>query len=158
MCCRDGCSSGRFSHLQKGTLELCQRKHRVLGHLPDQGPSPPIAQFEQVASSRNGLGGSKLFGTLPQICASTQSCLGALRTIPSTPWLGFSSDMHCQLWDLMHLSSISSLVAKGLNTYCALRKYSAPLNFATFCHISGFKQRYKTVFFCEESTTSGTQS
>ena len=34
--------------------------------------------------------------------------------------------------------------------YSALRKYSAPLNFATFCHISGFKQRYKTVFFCEE--------
>ena len=29
------------------------------------------------------------FRTLPQICASTQSCLGALRTIPSTSCLGF---------------------------------------------------------------------
>jgi hypothetical protein len=44
------------------------------------------------------------------------------------------------------------------DNYSALRKYSAPLNFATFCHISGFKHRYKTVFFCEVSTTSGTQS
>jgi hypothetical protein len=26
--------------------------------------------------------------------------LGALRTIPSTPWFGFCSSMHCQLWDL----------------------------------------------------------
>ena len=25
--------------------------------------------------------------------------------------------------------------------YSALRKYSAPLNFATFCHISGFKHK-----------------
>ncbi|CDQ79013.1 unnamed protein product [Oncorhynchus mykiss] len=32
--------------------------------------------------------------------------------------------------------------------YSALRKYSAPLNFATFCHISGFKHKdIKTVFF-----------
>ena len=44
-------------------------------------------------------------------------------------------------------------------TYSALRKYSAPLNFATFCHISGFKHKdIKLYFFCEESTTSGTQS
>jgi hypothetical protein len=27
-----------------------------------------------------------------------QPCLGALRTIPSTSWLSFCSDMHCQLW------------------------------------------------------------
>jgi hypothetical protein len=38
---------------------------------------------------------------IPQICASTQSCLRALRTIPSTSWLGFCSDMHCHLWDLI---------------------------------------------------------
>ena len=51
--------------------------HRVLGHLHDKGPSPPIAQFGRVASSRKSLNGSKLlpfkilnaaemFGTLPQ--------------------------------------------------------------------------------------------
>ena len=94
-----------FSHLHRGTLELCQSDHWV--HLPD--PSPPIAQFGTVASSRKCLGGSKhlpfkndvshcfggpsllqnFFGTLPQICASTQSCLGALRTITSTSWLVF---------------------------------------------------------------------
>ena len=93
-CSRDGCPSGRFSHLRRGTLELCQSDHQVLGHLPEQGPSPPIDQFGQAASSRKSLGGSKLlpfkndatvffgtfnvaemFGTLPQISASTQSCL-----------------------------------------------------------------------------------
>ena len=37
------------------------------------------------------------FLALHQICASTQSCLGALRTIPLTSWLGFCSDMNCQL-------------------------------------------------------------
>ena len=35
------------------------------------------------------------------ICALTQFCLGALRTIPLTSWLGFCSDMHCQMWDLI---------------------------------------------------------
>jgi hypothetical protein len=27
-CGRDGCPSGRFSHLHRGTLELCQSEHR----------------------------------------------------------------------------------------------------------------------------------
>ena len=45
-----------------------------------------------------------------------------------------------------------------IHLYSALRKYSAPLNFATFCHISGFKHKDIKQFFCEESTTSGTQS
>ena len=39
-CCRDGCPSGRFSHLHRGTLELGQSDHQVFGHLPDQAPSP----------------------------------------------------------------------------------------------------------------------
>ena len=59
-CCRDGCLSGRFYHLHRGTLELCQSDHKVLGHLPDQGPSPLIAPFGRAASSRKSLGGSKL--------------------------------------------------------------------------------------------------
>ena len=101
------------------TEELCQSDHWVLGHFPYQGPSSPIAQFGRAASSRKSLGGSKLvpfkndkatvfLGTFnatyifgPQICASTQSCLEALQTIPSTSWLGFFSDMHCQMWDLI---------------------------------------------------------
>jgi hypothetical protein len=115
-CCRDGCPSGRFSHLYRGTLELRQSDHRVLGLLPDQGP-PPIAQFGQVArvlvvpnfhlrmmEATVFLGtfnATDIFGTLSEICASTQSCLGALRTIPSTSWLDFCSGMHCELWDLI---------------------------------------------------------
>jgi hypothetical protein len=118
-CCRDGSPSGRFSHLHRGTLELCQSDYRVLGHLPDQGPSPPIAQHGWTASFRwfqtwwfqtssiqewcrplCSWGPSmlqKCFGTLPQISTSTQSCLRALWT----SWLCFCSDMHCQLWDLI---------------------------------------------------------
>ena len=42
------------------TEELYQSDHRILGHLPDQGPCPPIAQFVWTASSRKSLGGSKL--------------------------------------------------------------------------------------------------
>ena len=111
-CCKNGCPSAMFSHLQRGTLDLCQSDRRALGHLPDQGPSPPIAQFDLAASSRNSLGGSKLLpfkndgghcvlGILPQICASTHSCFGALRTSPPTSCFGSCYDMHCQLWDLI---------------------------------------------------------
>jgi hypothetical protein len=57
--CRDGCPSGRLSHLHRGTLEPCQSDPWVLALLPDQGPSPPIAQFGRAASSRKSLGGSK---------------------------------------------------------------------------------------------------
>uniref|UniRef100_A0AAZ3PYP5 Translocon-associated protein subunit delta n=1 Tax=Oncorhynchus tshawytscha TaxID=74940 RepID=A0AAZ3PYP5_ONCTS len=39
------------------------------------------------------------YSSLRKICALTQSCIGALWTIPSTSWLGFCFDMHCQLWD-----------------------------------------------------------
>ena len=115
--CRDGCPSGRFSHLHRGTLELCQSDHQVLGHLPDQGSSPQIAQFARVVSSRKIIGSSKLlpfkndgghsvlggllccrnvFVPFPR-SVPWQSRLGALRTIPSTSWLGFCSDMHGQL-------------------------------------------------------------
>ena len=40
-------------------LELCKSDHPVLGHLPDQGPSPPIAQFDWASYSKI-IGGSKL--------------------------------------------------------------------------------------------------
>jgi hypothetical protein len=97
-CCKDGFPSGRLSHLHIGTLELYQSDHWVHGHLPDKGPSSQIAQFGQAVRSRKSLGGFKLlpfkkdcsslcswgtsmlqkcFGTLPQIYASTQSCLSS---------------------------------------------------------------------------------
>ena len=45
-----------------GLLEgspISTEDQRVLGHLPDQGPSPPIAQFGWEATSMESLGGSK---------------------------------------------------------------------------------------------------
>lgn len=120
-CYSDGWPSGSYSHLHTGSLELSQSDHQVLGHLSYQGPSTPIAQLCWVASSRRSpgyfkllpfknYGATVLLGTfnaadfvcsLPQIYASTQSCLWALQAVPSTSWLGFSSHMHCQLWDLI---------------------------------------------------------
>ena len=34
-CCRNGCSSGRFSSLHRALLDFCQSDHRVLSHVPD---------------------------------------------------------------------------------------------------------------------------
>ena len=129
-------------------------------------PFSLIGQFGWAASSRKSLGGSKLLTfksdgghcvlgdqqccrnvsvprsvprSLPQICASRQSCLGTLWTIPSTSWLGFCivncgtlyrkacpinlTSHRCRNisrminGNRMYLSSISSLKAKSLNTY-----------------------------------------
>uniref|UniRef100_A0A8C7FSU8 X globin n=1 Tax=Oncorhynchus kisutch TaxID=8019 RepID=A0A8C7FSU8_ONCKI len=44
----------------------------------------------------------------------------------------------------------------GIFIYSALRKYSAPLNFATFCHISGFKHKdIKLCFFVKNQQQVG---
>jgi hypothetical protein len=51
---------GAFSHIYRGTLELCHCDHWVLGQLPDQGPSPLISQFGRATRSRTSLGGFKL--------------------------------------------------------------------------------------------------
>ena len=63
-----------------------------------------------------------IFWCLPQICASTQSCLEALQTIPSTSWLGFCADMHCQLCDLIQtsvcLSKSFEFTTGGLQSSC----------------------------------------
>ena len=92
----------------------------TVGRLPDQGSSPPIAQFGLEASSRKSLGGSKhlpfkndggycVLGDL-QCCRNILVLVsvpqlnhvsGGLRTIPSTSWLSFGSDMHSQIWDLI---------------------------------------------------------
>jgi hypothetical protein len=108
-CCRVGCPSERFSHLHRGTLVLCQSDHWVLCHLRDQGPSPPIAQFDRAASSRKSLGCSKLLpfkveatvflGTFdaadiflvpfPRSVARHNPVSKLYRQISSTSWLGF---------------------------------------------------------------------
>ena len=66
--------------------------------------SPLVAQFGRMDSSGNSAdkyGGDhcaqqKSYSSLPQICASTQSCKH-YKEVPSTSWLDFISDVHCQL-------------------------------------------------------------
>ena len=90
-CYRDGCPSGRLSHLHRGTLELCQSDHRVLGHLPDQGPSPPIVQFLPFKND----GGHCVLGQL-------QCCRNVLVPFPrSVPLTQSSSDNFLQPHDLV---------------------------------------------------------
>ena len=52
-CCRDGCPSGRFSDLHRGT-------HRVLGYLLTKALLNRLLSVARAASSRKSLGGSKL--------------------------------------------------------------------------------------------------
>ncbi|CDR00204.1 unnamed protein product, partial [Oncorhynchus mykiss] len=63
---------------------------------------------------------------------SSLSCCDAC--IVSCAWamLYWLKCSHC--WEVVELQ-------QHIFTYSALRKYSAPLNFATFCHISGFKHK-----------------
>ena len=51
-CCRDCCPSERVSHLYRGTPEHCKSDHQFLGHLPDQGPSPPIVRWRSIGGSK----------------------------------------------------------------------------------------------------------
>lgn len=44
----DGYPYGRFSHLCRARLKLRQSSHWVLGHLPDQGLSSPVTEFDQT--------------------------------------------------------------------------------------------------------------
>jgi hypothetical protein len=109
--------------------------HWVLGDVPDEGPSPPIAQFGRATISRKSFGDSKLLPCKNEGChcvlgdlqcyrnvlvpfsRSTQSCLGTLRSVPSTSWLGFCSDMLC-----LALSTVGLYIDR-----CAFSK-SCPVN------------------------------
>ena len=134
--------------------------HRVLGHLPDQGPSPQLLRLAWLPALGRVLVVPNLFhlwmmedtvflGTFhaARCCTLTQSCLWALQKIILTPWLVFFliCTVNCgtvyrqvcpsksypinwiyHRWrnisrmingNRMHPSSISSLIAKGLNTY-----------------------------------------
>ena len=103
-CCRDGCPSGRFSHLHRITLSLCQSGPLDLGHLSDQGPSPPIAQLGRAASSRKSLGGPKLLTFKNDgghcVLGDFQCCRNALVSFPrSVPWNNSVSLLYGQfLW------------------------------------------------------------
>jgi hypothetical protein len=73
--------------------------HSVLGHLHDHGPSPRLlSSAVWPALGRAGMMEATVFNAADMFWYPSlyQSCLGALRTIPSTSWLCFCSDMHCQ--------------------------------------------------------------
>jgi hypothetical protein len=112
-CCRNGCPSGMFFHLHRETLELCQSDHWVLGHLPDQDPSPSTVNC----------------GTLyRQVCAFPNH----VQSIEFTIGRNISRMIN---GNKMHLSSMSSLTAKGLNTYSGKKKYVNPLELLGLLHI-----------------------
>ena len=95
--------------------------YRVLGHLPDHGPSPPIVQFGRVASSGRVLvvpnffhlrimeasvflrtfnAGDIFWYPSPDLCLDTiLSRSSKDNSFNLLAW--FFSDMHCQLWDLI---------------------------------------------------------
>jgi len=72
MMMRFGFPSGSFSHLRTGSLELSQSERQVLGHLCH-----------------------------PQLFVHNSVSILALQAVPTTSWLGFHSDLNCQLWDHM---------------------------------------------------------
>ena len=84
------------------TEELCQSDQRVLGHLPDQGPSPLIAQFGPAASaSRKSLGGSKLLPFKNDgghcVLGDFQCCINVLLPFSrSVPWHNPVSELYGQ--------------------------------------------------------------
>ena len=43
-CCRDSCPSGRFSHLHRGTLELCQSDHRARDRETHEAGQPALGR------------------------------------------------------------------------------------------------------------------
>jgi hypothetical protein len=106
----------------RGTLELCQSDHEVLGHLPDQGPSLPqwlslagwpalgrilvVPNFFHLrmmeATVFLGTFNSAEFFCYP----SPDLCLDTILSRSSTDnsfdlmaWL--LADMQCQLWDII---------------------------------------------------------
>ena len=137
--------------------------HRIRGHISDQGPSSPIAQFGRGASSRKSLCGSKLLpfnndgghcvlgdlqcsrhvlvpftrsvskhNPVPELYRQflqphglvfaqrcTVYCGTLYRQVCAFPNHAQSSCRNISMMDgnRMHLCSILSLIAKGLNSY-----------------------------------------
>ncbi|CDQ68993.1 unnamed protein product [Oncorhynchus mykiss] len=67
-------------------------------------------------------------------CSTPAACLGLKSAKALNP---------SNLWTAAHTTTPPRelITASPVTRYSALRKYSAPLNFATFCHISGFKHK-----------------
>ena len=102
-------------HISTEELWSSVSDHRVLGHLPDQSLSTPIAQFGRTASSRKSIGGSEL--------------------------LPFKNDGgHCVLGDLQIKSNQSLFVTCAEYNRCRMgvRGYET-----VKCLLTGSNQKYK---------------
>jgi hypothetical protein len=144
-------------------VELCQSDHQVLGQLPDQGPSPPIAQVVPNFFHLIMLEGTVFLGTFnaaemfwypsQDLCLDTilpRSSKDNLRTMPHSIGFALTCIVSCGTLyrqvcafpnpvqsieftsglqsscrktlrmikvNRMYLSSILSLIAKGLNDF-----------------------------------------
>jgi hypothetical protein len=134
-CCRDGCPSRRFSHLHRGTLELCQNDHWVLGHHPDQGPSTWLLSLARRWALGRVKPVSELCGQILRprglvfALTCTVKCGTLYRQVCAFPnhvqSIEFTGGQQSSCRNIsrmingnrMHLTSILSLIAKGPNTY-----------------------------------------
>uniref|UniRef100_A0A8C7GKA7 cyclin-dependent kinase n=1 Tax=Oncorhynchus kisutch TaxID=8019 RepID=A0A8C7GKA7_ONCKI len=73
----------------------CQIPYPKREFLNEDEPEEKTEKVNRATVFLGTFNAAKEFGTLPNICPSTQSCLRALRTIPSTSWLAFCSDVRC---------------------------------------------------------------
>ena len=119
-CCRDGCPSERFSHLQRGILELCQSDHRVLGNIPDLGPSPLIAQCGRAASCRKSLRGAKPLTFKKDgghcVLGDLQCCRHFLAPFPRS---------------VSRYNPVSDLYGQFLRTHCLVFALTCTVNWGT---------------------------
>ena len=82
------------------TEELCSYVRVTIGHLPNQGPSPPIAQFGRAGRALVVPNIYHLRMMEATVFLGTFNAAEILRTIHMTSMLSFPH-MHCQLWDLI---------------------------------------------------------
>ena len=114
----------------------------LLGHLPDQGPSPLIAQFCQAASSRKNLGDSK---HLPFKNDGGHCVLGDLQCCSLVPFLR-SVSRH---------NPVSKLYGKVLQLHGLVFVLTCIANCGTlYSHVCAFPNHVQSI----ESTIGGLQS
>jgi hypothetical protein len=111
------------------TEELCQSDHWVLGHFPDQGHSPPIAQFSRADSSRKSLDGSKL---LPSKNDGDQCILGTFNAAEMFWYLSSDLCLNTILTWIINLISWLGFCNVNCGTFyidrCVRLSKSCPIN------------------------------
>jgi hypothetical protein len=107
-CCRDGCPSGRFSLLHRGTPELCQTD------LPDQVLLPRLLSLDRRPALGRVLVVPNFFHLRMMAATVFLGTFNAAEMFWYFPPISVPQpNMHLD----KILSSSSSLIAKGVNTY-----------------------------------------